>query len=1017
MFDKARYTTIHGGTFTQHTHLPAGQSSSEPALFQLLEHSALGATYDVQAHPPCHPGTPALRTVSDWMYSPRSSKKPVLWLHGASQALNSSIAKHVADKCAQRGELAGSFFFSSEPARPKQDSITHLVPTLALQLARSPLRGFQPALLTALHEDPTPIRQPIPTQVERMILEPLQGVTSPGPFLVIIDALDQCEGEENQREVLAQLARIVREPHNPLRFIITSANAPHLRRAFDASDLKVVSASSSIVVPPQLREGEPLQVGQAAAQAVALFDRSEALWDKGKLHKDLKTSNCTSCYAPHMLGSPIPHELIPHQILQNLIGCHGMDKLPNVLCRALNCKKSTGGARSANKGCTALAGPFCLQCCKALPSINGCGQHKVSPTEPLSVDALRLVLGQESTPTPIAADAPVSITTTTPPVAATTAPPLPPPRSYARPLTNQYASAMEASQDARTARMAIAAQQKGLSDTANAVKNTIHVLFWTEPGLPHSFKIVSYYPDYFIPKEHPLLIEALPGNTHSVTTLDSYPATGDGQYGTWTLQDLSVPCLGLQEEALRVPALLRASRYTHPNPPPTPITKPLARTLTDTGLPPTPAATPVRTLTPANAPKPRFPPVLFRDMDKAMKVFKRVRGSSRKEAKFAELFPGVRFAASTFNRHSFIFCGASPNLKTKYRGMPDALWDEFRLEAKDCPSMPGAADIVDVSTSDDEVLDLTISDNDVDILDLTSDNDETSHPPPPPQNTEPTNPGYVICTGSLSFYRMDDFEAFGEDGPVTLSTVGTYTPPADTTTQFFIDLSSDLACSFGFKKVYKGYHMLPAQGVFHSDTQAVQSVNANPAYFKTIKPDWQVGRGGVFELGVQLFHARNNSFRFKYQCKHRKLTIFDFEILEAKMATPGSAEYLVMQPVEGRYLENVAPVRYLDPTPNKNRELIHDVLDTFSHYVFHESDGQQVYTGFQGRYQANGQGVNIFDFDIHTRDTYFTTYQTDYPGNRGQAGLNNFMVDHTCNLICLSLGLPDLADRILTMEY
>ncbi|KAG6906206.1 hypothetical protein DXG01_015226 [Tephrocybe rancida] len=269
MFTKARHTTIHGGTFTQHTHLLTSHSSSEPALFQLLEHSALGAAHDVQAHPPCHPGTPALRTVSDWMYSPRSSKKPVLWLHGPSQALNSSIAKHIADKCAQRGELAASFFFSSESARPKQNDITHLVPTLTLQLARSPLRGFQPGLLKALHEDPSPIHQPIPTQVERLIMEPLQGVTFPGPLLVIINGLDQCKGEENQREVLTQLARIVQEPHNPLHFIITSTNAPHLRRAFDAPVLKAVGTSSSIL-PPQMCKGEPPQMEQVIVQAIAL---------------------------------------------------------------------------------------------------------------------------------------------------------------------------------------------------------------------------------------------------------------------------------------------------------------------------------------------------------------------------------------------------------------------------------------------------------------------------------------------------------------------------------------------------------------------------------------------------------------------------------------------------------------------------------------------------------------------------------------------------------------------------
>ncbi|KAG6912446.1 hypothetical protein DXG01_014489, partial [Tephrocybe rancida] len=137
------------------------------------------------------------------MFSLCSSRKPVLWLHGPSQALNSSIAQHIADKCAQCGELAGSFFFDSK--YPKCNNITH-APTLALQLVLSPLHGFQPGLLKALQETLFVAHGAIPTQVEQLLLQPLRGASIPGPFLIIVDVLDQCEGEENQREVLAQLA-------------------------------------------------------------------------------------------------------------------------------------------------------------------------------------------------------------------------------------------------------------------------------------------------------------------------------------------------------------------------------------------------------------------------------------------------------------------------------------------------------------------------------------------------------------------------------------------------------------------------------------------------------------------------------------------------------------------------------------------------------------------------------------------------------------------------------------------
>ncbi|KAG6904155.1 hypothetical protein DXG01_012187 [Tephrocybe rancida] len=154
----------------------------------------------------------------------------ILWLHGPSPALNSSIAQYVAQKRAQRSKLAASFFFDS--------------------LALSPLRGFRAHLTKALHEDPFINCRSFPTQVERLLLEPLRGVSATPPFLVIIDALDQCEGEENQREVLAQLARIVRAPRSPLRFIVTSTNAPHLRRAFGQPELKAVSSIAAVATNP-----------------------------------------------------------------------------------------------------------------------------------------------------------------------------------------------------------------------------------------------------------------------------------------------------------------------------------------------------------------------------------------------------------------------------------------------------------------------------------------------------------------------------------------------------------------------------------------------------------------------------------------------------------------------------------------------------------------------------------------------------------------------------------------------
>ncbi|KAG6826118.1 hypothetical protein H0H92_001065 [Tricholoma furcatifolium] len=186
---------------------------------------ASGAPYDSQQYEecPCGPQTTiALDVFEKWMYS-QGGRKPVLWLHGQSPAFTSSITQHLSRQCAKHGELGASFFFN--PARPRCGSINHLIPTIAFQLSLS-IPCFYSGLIEAMEEDPYVMNRPLALQVERLILRPLKGVTAKGPFLIVIDALDECEDEEDQREVLTEVLRIANTPRNPLRFVITSSSAP-----------------------------------------------------------------------------------------------------------------------------------------------------------------------------------------------------------------------------------------------------------------------------------------------------------------------------------------------------------------------------------------------------------------------------------------------------------------------------------------------------------------------------------------------------------------------------------------------------------------------------------------------------------------------------------------------------------------------------------------------------------------------------------------------------------------------
>ncbi|KAH0586013.1 hypothetical protein H2248_007290 [Termitomyces sp. 'cryptogamus'] len=241
MFTKARNVTVNGGEFKVENIY-----HSDPLITQLHQASAAGALYDAQDHPPLterplEAPAKTIQEVLDWFSSPES--KPLLHVRGPSKSTNSAIACTIVERSKERGQFAAGFFFNSR--RPKCSSIKHLVPTIADQLIEL-IPGFYTNLTRSLHGDPFFLVRPIPTQVDQLILQPLHEITARGPFLVIIDALDDCASEEDQHEILTQISRIVLAHQDLIRFVILTSPAPHLKHLFDQLEFR--SISNSLVV-------------------------------------------------------------------------------------------------------------------------------------------------------------------------------------------------------------------------------------------------------------------------------------------------------------------------------------------------------------------------------------------------------------------------------------------------------------------------------------------------------------------------------------------------------------------------------------------------------------------------------------------------------------------------------------------------------------------------------------------------------------------------------------------------
>lgn len=146
----------------------------------------------------------------------------MFWLQGMAGMGKSTICRTVARSFAAVGLLAASFFFKRD--EDDRGRALKFVTTIVAQLVES-----QPALATyvkyAIKTDPRITQKSIREQFNKLILDPLskfQAVENPTTLIIVIDALDECEDEDDIR-LLIQLFCSTRSLQTlRLRFFITS---------------------------------------------------------------------------------------------------------------------------------------------------------------------------------------------------------------------------------------------------------------------------------------------------------------------------------------------------------------------------------------------------------------------------------------------------------------------------------------------------------------------------------------------------------------------------------------------------------------------------------------------------------------------------------------------------------------------------------------------------------------------------------------------------------------------------
>ncbi|KAF8970583.1 hypothetical protein BDZ97DRAFT_1914481 [Flammula alnicola] len=205
-------------------------------LFQNIIH---GATHDAaERYPPpkCHPNTrkAIVNNIIEWTHrSLEINESQMFWLNGPAGVGKTAIAQTVCERLQESHRPSGSFFFSRTVAMRSDPK--SLFSTIAYQLAIAMPATFGKAIEEKIKGDPSILKKNMTLQLEKLIIEPIQLLDfATSPPVIVIDGLDECQGETTQGEIVRLLGSLSQHGDLPIKVILTSRPEPWICHEFDA---------------------------------------------------------------------------------------------------------------------------------------------------------------------------------------------------------------------------------------------------------------------------------------------------------------------------------------------------------------------------------------------------------------------------------------------------------------------------------------------------------------------------------------------------------------------------------------------------------------------------------------------------------------------------------------------------------------------------------------------------------------------------------------------------------------
>ncbi|KAF3039438.1 hypothetical protein E8E11_005984 [Didymella keratinophila] len=165
-----------------------------------------------------------------YMWANGDGEQHIFWLSGLAGTGKTTVARSVALLSRAKQQLGASFFFSKGGGDAGR--AVKFVTSIAVQLARS-VPGVHRHISNAIIQRPEIASQSLRDQWQYLVLEPLSKLEKPATFVLIVDALDECEGSTDAQLVVQLLAMSGSLKRVQLRVFLTSRPEVHIQYGLD----------------------------------------------------------------------------------------------------------------------------------------------------------------------------------------------------------------------------------------------------------------------------------------------------------------------------------------------------------------------------------------------------------------------------------------------------------------------------------------------------------------------------------------------------------------------------------------------------------------------------------------------------------------------------------------------------------------------------------------------------------------------------------------------------------------